>query len=135
MRKFGADRSGRAGADLAVWPERRAQQAHRVPILQPLAIAHIRLTARDMLEVFGVDQADADAGLFQYFVGWNPVDSGRLHGRGSDAALNQPGRHLAQILSEGFEAAYRLLIPLRRHRHVDFRGAHIDARSVELDAL
>jgi len=40
-----------------------------VQILQPLAVGHVRFAPRHMLDVSGVDQADADAGLFQYLVG------------------------------------------------------------------
>ena len=45
-------------------------------ILQPLAIAHIGLAAGNVLDVFGVDQADADPGLFQDLMRRDPIDAG-----------------------------------------------------------
>jgi hypothetical protein len=111
------------------------EKPDRVQILQPLAVLHVGLTAGNVLDVFGVDQANTDAGLFQDLVGRKPVDPGRLHGHGADAALPEPCRHLPQILCKGLEAAYRLGVALRRHSHINLRGSHIDARRVRLDAL
>jgi hypothetical protein len=90
------------GADIAVGAKRGPKQAYRVQVLQPPAIAHVRLASGHMLDMLGVDQADTDASLLQYLVRGKPVDAGRFHGYGSDTALNQPSRHLTQILGECF---------------------------------
>jgi hypothetical protein len=103
--------------------------------LQPLAVAHIGLAPGHVPDMFGVDQADTDAGLFQDLAGRKPVDAGRLHGHGVDAASRQPPGHLPQIRGEGFEASYRLRIAIRRHGHINLRRSYIDARRILLDAL
>src|ERR1035438_5284679 len=126
---------GAKGADLAVGAEGGFQKPHRVKVLQPLTVLHVGFSTRYVLDVFGVDKADTNAGLLQDLVRRNPIDPGRLHGYGGDAALNQPRRHGAQVPGEGLEAANWLRVATRRHRHIDLRGPHIDARRVVLDVL
>ena len=45
-------------------PERASQQSHAMEILQPLAIDHIALAPRNVLDMLGVDQAYLEAYLF-----------------------------------------------------------------------
>jgi hypothetical protein len=47
-----------------LWAEGGTQQPHRVEILQPLAIDHIALAPRNVLDMLGVDQAYLEACLF-----------------------------------------------------------------------
>ena len=44
--------------------------------LQPLAVEDIRLAARDVLDVAGIDQVDLETAGFQDFKEGNPVDTG-----------------------------------------------------------
>ena len=64
------------GAYLGVGAEGGIEQADRVKILQPLAVLHVGFTAGYMLDVFGVDQADAQPGRLQYLVGRNQIHPG-----------------------------------------------------------
>ncbi len=84
-------------------PPQRAQRAHRVgrperateqavghQLLQPLAVQHIGLAARDILDVPRVDQQHREAARLQELEQRYPVHAGRFHRYGIDAAAIEP---------------------------------------------
>ena len=48
--------------------------------LQPLRVAYVRLAARNMLGVAGIDQKDLETAFVEQFEYRDPVDAGRFHG-------------------------------------------------------
>ena len=64
---------GAQGTHLAVGPKGTAQQAHAVPVLNPLAIEHIGFTPGHILEMASDDQIDLEALSLQQFKDWDPV--------------------------------------------------------------
>lgn len=61
-------------ADLLRWLERSLQQAHRMQVLQPLAIGYVGLSSGHVLHMTRIDQAYLEAALFQDLQQRNPED-------------------------------------------------------------
>ena len=119
-------------AHLAIRPEGRMQQSHRMQMLDPLAFVKIGALARHVFHVPRIHQARLDAVLLQHVVHRNPVHSGGLHRCCGDATTDQPFGHLVQIAGEGLALADGMLIPVRRHGDVDLPGSNIDAGRMRL---
>jgi hypothetical protein len=81
---------GTEGTDLLRRPERSLQQAHRMKILQPLAIGNIGLAPGHVLHMMSIDQAHLEPPLFRDLEERYPEHSGGLHGDGFDPATLQP---------------------------------------------
>ena len=88
-----------------------------------------------MLDVTRVDQTDFYPPRLQNLKQRDPVDPGRFHGYGPNAASEQPGRQRQQVFGKRWEAAYRVRVPVRRYRDVDFRGSYIDPGCIRLDTF
>src|SRR5271157_5711058 len=65
----------------------------------------------------------------------DPVDPGRFHGYGPNAASEQPGRQRLEVFRKSLEATNRVRIPVRRDRYVDFGGSYIDPGCIRLDTF
>jgi hypothetical protein len=84
------------------WPERRLEQAVTVQSLNPLSVEHVGLgpgAAAGQLTRF--DQPDLEAARFQQLEQRDPVDPGRFHGHGGDAALLEPPGDGVQVTGIG----------------------------------
>ena len=117
-------------ADRRRGPERSVQQAHRMQILQPLAVLHVGFAPGHVFDVTGVDQADLQTARFENLEERHPVDAGGLHRHSRDFAGTEPVRQRVQILREGPERTHRLRVAFRRHGHVVDRGPQIDAGGI-----
>ena len=102
-------------------------------VLEPLAIEHIALASGHVLDVPRVDQADLEAMLLKDVEERNPVDPGRLHGDGLDAALFEPSGEPLEVDGECAETANGFGVAVGGNGDVDFRGADIDAGRVVTD--
>src|SRR4051794_5844031 len=111
---------------------RRPKQANRMQILQPLAVRHIRFTARYIFRMAGIHQPDAKAMVFQDLEQWNPKHTGGLHYDTLNATLLQPGGDLLKFASERCKAADRLRIAVRRYSYEDFGCADVNSGSIGL---
>ena len=121
------------GADVFRWTKAGAQQADRVQVLKPLAIADIGFAAGKIFAMTGVDQADLQAGGFEDLEQRDPVNTGRLHRDGLHATLPQPIAQLEQIVGEGAEGAHRFGIGVGGHGHLYLGGADVDAGGVRME--
>jgi hypothetical protein len=66
------------GADLVVRAKRPAEQAIGHQLLQPLAVQHVGLATRDVLDVSGIDQQHSEAARASSSnkgIQYTPVDS------------------------------------------------------------
>src|ERR1035438_2725958 len=102
-------------------------------ILQPLAVAHVRLSARNILHMPCVDQAYLEPALLEQLEERNPVHPGRLHRYRLDPTLLQPVGRRPQILTKRGKSPHRLGIAFRRHSHINLRCSHIDPRRVAFE--
>jgi hypothetical protein len=118
---------GTYGTDLIFGPEGSTQQSHRVQELNPLAFMPVGAAAGNILHVPGIDDARPETSLVEDFVQWNPVNAGRFHRCGSDAAALQPIGEAVKIFGESAEAAHWLVIRIVVHRHENLSGADIDS--------
>lgn len=123
---------GPHGTDRLRRAEGGPQEANRVEILEPLAVLHVALPARDVLDVAGFHQTDLDAARLQDLEEGDPVHPGGLHGHGGHAALLEPVREGVQVLREGPEAPDGLRVAIERHTDVDLGGPDVDARGVRV---
>jgi len=78
----------------------------------------------------GIDQTHLEPRIGQYLPQRNPVNAGRFHRYPLYLALLEPCRDPAQILGKAREAAHRLLIAVRRYRHVNLGSPYINASRV-----
>ena len=62
------------------------------------------------MHVSSVNEHYLEAALFEDFVEWNPVDSGRFHRHGLNPTLSKPVRQLVQVAGESAELAYRFAV-------------------------
>ena len=74
--------------------------------LNPLAVPHVGLAARNVAQLPGVDQQDLDAAGLQQFVEGNPVNVGALHRHRFHPLLQQPLGQLLQLRHGGAEGAH-----------------------------
>ena len=101
--------------------------------LQPRGIADIRLAARDVLGVTGVDDHHLEAALIEDLVERDPVDAGRLHRHRLDPALLEPVGQAMQVGGEGPEGPHRLGIAAGTDRcHVQ-GGADVNGGRMGMD--
>jgi hypothetical protein len=73
-----------------------AEKPDGMEVLQPLAISDVGLAARHVLDMTGVDQANAKATVFQDLKERNPENPHRFHNDAFDAALLEPSRLVAR---------------------------------------
>ena len=124
----------------------RAQDAHRidrakrgveqsvtVQTLQPLAVQHIALSPRHILDLPGIDQPHLKTPALQHLKGRNPVNPGRFHCHLLDAALPQPMGHLFQILGERAKRPHGPLAPVAGHRTPMLPMPNVNPRRVGLN--
>jgi hypothetical protein len=81
---------GPSRAPLGLGATRSAQQATGMPGLKPLAIHHIALAPRHMLEMARLDQVHLEAPGLQHFIDGEPIDAGRFHRHRLHPARAQP---------------------------------------------
>src|SRR5690606_26493637 len=74
-----------------------AQQGATVQKLQPLAVSHVRLAARHVLQRGCVDQDDFEPSCFEHLIQRNPVHVGALHRDRLDTLLQQPRSQILQF--------------------------------------
>ena len=102
--------------NLPFGPKARPQQSERMEPLQPLRIADIGLAPRHVLGIARVDKKHRKSPGIQKLKDRNPVDAGRFHDDGLDAAFDKPVYQLMEIGREGAEAAYRLTCAISSSR-------------------
>jgi len=69
---------------------RIVQQPVGVQALEPLRIADVGLSSRNVFGVAGIDQEHLESTLFKDLVDGDPIDAGRFHGDALHAALGEP---------------------------------------------
>jgi hypothetical protein len=114
--------------------KRALQQPIAHQLLQPLAVEHVGLAPRHVLDVARVDQQHPQPVPLQQFVHRNPVHPGGFRGHGVDRAADQPIGQLLQIGGAHAELAHRLARAVGGDRHVVRRAPHIEAESGEEEA-
>jgi hypothetical protein len=92
-------------------------------MLQPLRIADIGLAPRHVLGIVRVDKKHGKPPGIEKLENRNPVDAGRFHDDGLDAAFSKPVDQPMQIGREGTEAADWLRCAICPH------GSHVHSRS------
>ncbi len=124
---------GTHGTNLFGRPEARAQQADRMQVLNPLAVADVGLAAGEIFTMPRVDQTDFQSGGFKDLKDGNPIDAGGLHGNGLDATGFEPVAQRVQIVGEGGEGPDRVWSGVPRDGDLDFGGAEVDAGGVRME--
>ena len=104
-------------------------------LLNPLAIHHVTLFARDIFDLPRVDQHHFESFSFQELEAGNPIDAGSLHGHGVNAAGLEPLGHFLQVGGFGSKAANRFWIAIRRNTDPKLASSDIDATGVGVDLL
>src|SRR5262249_4534221 len=84
-------------ADLIVGPERPGQKPKGMELLDPLAVEHIALSPRHVLQPARIDQLHLKTTLGQELKERNPIDARGFHRHGLDPTLPQPIGYSAQI--------------------------------------
>ena len=101
-------------------------------LLQPLAVQHVGLATRHVLDASGVHQHYLEVSLFQHPKQRYPVHAGGLHHYGFHAAFGKPVSQTVQVRREGLELLNRRFRPVGGHRHEMAGSAHVDARRVQV---
>ena len=101
-------------------------------LLQPLAVPHVGLATRHVLDASGVHQHHLQSPLFQHPEQQYPVHAGGLHDHGLHSALGQPVCQTVQVRREGLKLTHRLLRAVGGNCHIVAGGAHVDARRVQV---
>ena len=115
-----------------VGSEGSRQQPVGVQLLQPLAVPHVGLATRHVLDAPGVHQHHLQSPLLQHTEQRYPVHAGGLHDHRFHTALRKPLRQTVQVRCEGGKLLYRLLRAVGGHRDEMAGGAHVDARRVQV---
>ena len=118
--------------DLVGRPEGAREQPEAHQLLQPLAVEHVGLGPRDVLNVPGIDQIDAETAALQQFVEWNPIYTRGFHRHRVHPACPQPVGQRLQLLGKALELPDHAFVTLRRYCHKVARGTHVDARGVRV---
>ena len=99
--------------NLSFGPKAGTQQPVRMEPLQPLRITNIGLAPGDVLGIAGVDKKHSEPTRIEKLENRYPVDAGRFHDDGLDAAFRKPVYQPMEIGREGSEAAYWLSRAIR----------------------
>ena len=83
--------------------EASAKQANAVKLLKPLGVRDIAFAAGHVLDVPRVHEEHLESAGLQDLEHRDPIDAGRFHGDGLDAATDQPLRQPVQVCSERLE--------------------------------
>ena len=121
---------GAHGTNLFGRAEAGAQQADRVEVLDPLAVADVGLAAGEVLAMTRIDQTDLQAGRFEDLKQRNPIDAGGFHGDRLHPTLFQPVAQGVQVVGEGAEGADRAGIGIAGHGCLNLGGSDVDAGGV-----
>ena len=121
------------GGDLALRVEAGPQKPVLMQTLQPLGVAHVRLAARHLLDLTGIDHHHREAALGEDLVERDPVDPGRLQGHGGDPALLKPVGEALQVAREGAEGTHRFGIAAGRDGRHMHPGADVNGGRVGVD--
>lgn len=108
------------------------EQTHRVKILEPLAIADVGFSARNIFGVAGIDQADLKPVGFQDLKKRDPVNAGGLHGDGAHPASLEPIANPQQVVRESGEGANGIFVGIDGNGDLDVPGTDVDARRVRV---
>jgi len=87
------------------------------------------------VHVARVNQHHLKTTRFKDFVERNPVDSGRFHRHGLDAALDKPVGQALKLCGERAELTYRFRVAFDWNRHEVTALTTVDAGGVRPDAL
>ena len=117
---------------VTVGTEGSRQQAVGVQLLQPLAVPHVGLAPRHVLDASGVHQHYLEVSLFQHPEQRYPVHAGGLHDHGLHTALRQPVCQTVQVRRESLELSHRLLRAVGGNCHIVAGGPHVNARRVQV---
>ncbi|CAE6873121.1 hypothetical protein R69658_08256 [Paraburkholderia aspalathi] len=110
--------------------KRPAQQTVCHELLDPLAIQHVGLAPRDVLDMTRIDQHDRETTRLQQFEHSNPVHAGRFHCDSVDPAGLEPVGHGVEVRRETGKFAHRFIVAIRRYRHKVGRAADVDAGGI-----
>ena len=106
---------------------------HQLP--DPLAVEHIAFATADLFGRPRVDEMDIEALAVEDFIERDPVDTGRFHGHGVDAAFAEPLCDGFEFIGEGAEVSDRLVIRFRVDGDVVSGLSDIDAGAVRINDL
>ncbi|HYY26673.1 MAG TPA: hypothetical protein VE860_01950 [Chthoniobacterales bacterium] len=104
-------------------------------ILQPLAIAHVALATRHILDMPCIDQADLYSVFFEQLEKGNPVHPGRSHSDAAYSAIQKPLYQLHEIAGESSKFSYRLFAALGWYSSPDFVSSHINSARIWLGIM
>ena len=104
-------------------------------LLDPLAVEHIALAPRNVLDVPGIDQQNFDASFLQNLIEGDPIHAGRLHRDGVDATGLQPDGQLDEFMSKAPKLSHGLLVPVFGDRHPMTPRSNVDPRCIEMNFL
>ena len=110
--------------------KRGPQQTHRMQILEPLAIQHVGLSTRNVVDMLSIHQMDFDTTGLQNLEQRYPIHPRRFHGDRIDAALLKPVDQLVQILRKSQKRSHRIVVPIPGHGHKNFRCSHVNTTSI-----
>ena len=99
---------------------------------QPLAIGNVVLSARHILHMLRIDQADLKSSCFENLIHGNPIHTRGLHCYGTNPALFKLIREDVGIPRERWETSHRLWIAVRSDGDVQLACPHINAGRVRM---
>ena len=112
-----------------------AQQPEGMQLPEPLAVQHVRLAARHMLDITGIDQDHLEARRLQYAKHGNPVYPGRFHHYAADPALLEEQRHLIEVGRIAAEVPHGVFGAVFRNAHVMSLRPNVYAGGVGLENI
>jgi hypothetical protein len=86
--------------DDVIGAEAGPDQSVAMELLEPLGIADISLSTRNIFGVPRIYEKDLNPCVNQYLVQWNPINTSGFHGNGVDANCQKPLSECDQIASE-----------------------------------
>jgi len=96
---------GTEPADRLRGSERPSEQTTAMKELDPLAVAEVGLSSRDVVKLPGVDENDLQAARLEELEHRDPVDVRALHGDRRHALLDEPVGELVELRGRGAEDA------------------------------
>src|SRR6059036_161104 len=110
--------------------KRGPQQAHRMQILKPLTIEHVRLAPGNVMHMLSIDQMNFNTPRFQNLKQWYPVHSGGFHSHRVHTTLLQPVRQSMKILGKRRKRSHRFRIAIGWYGDKNLRRSDVDTTGI-----
>src|SRR5881296_2174893 len=110
--------------------KRGPQQAHRMQILKPLTIEHVRLAAGNVMHMLSIDQMNFNTPRFQNLKQRYPVHSGGFHSHPVHTTLLQPVRQSMKILGKRGKRSHRFRIAIGGYGDKNLRRSDVDTTGI-----